>query len=95
MKIGDKEFTPEYNNRTLYQLEEKFGDMPIHVILDSVTDFTLKQMGWLIYFGIKEKISEEAFVDLINPSQYVACAIECGAAIATSFGIKTEKKKKD
>lgn len=88
MKIGDKEFKPFYNNRSIYEIEEAFNDTPISKIMLDVESFTTKKLGKIIWHGIKADMTWDEFVDSIELSQYEPAGKECGEALGNAFKVK-------
>jgi len=89
MKIGDKEFTPVYNNRSIYDMEDAFDKSFSKIMIDiDEQNLTQKQLGLFIWHGIKTEIEWEDFVDSIEPYQYEKAAGECGGALMNAFKVK-------
>ncbi len=88
MKIGAKEFTPIYTNRTIYEIEEAFDNKPYHKIMTELADATTKQLGVIIWHGIKDKMDWDEFVNTIELNQYESASIECGEVMAKAFTVK-------
>lgn len=87
MKIGEKEYTPVYNNRRLYELEEAF-DMPYGKIMAKGADLKIRELAIIIWHSIKEEMTFEEFTDTIRPSQYAAAETECVKALLELFEVK-------
>ena len=92
MKIGEKEYSPVYTNRTIYEIEEAFDNTPISKIMLDVENFTTQQLGKIIWHGIKRELTWDEFIDTIEVSQYTQAGVDCGNALAKAFDIGTKKK---
>lgn len=92
MKIGEKEYTPFYNNRSIYELEEAFGDRQITQVMGEIESFTTKQLGLVIWHGIKSELTWDEFVDTIELGQYGEAGKECGEALVSAFTTGIKKK---
>ena len=88
MKIGEKEFTPKYTNRRIYELEEAFDNKPYSQFIVEAANFSMKQLGILIWHGIKDEMTFEEFTDMIEPYQYEVASVECGKALLSAFTVK-------
>lgn len=92
MKIGEKEFKAIITNRVIWEIEEDFDNLNIGKIMEGVENFSMKQMGILIWHGIKSDITFEDFADSVLPSQYVNAANEVALALTKSFDDGVKKK---
>jgi len=92
MKIGEKEYKANINNRVIWDIEEAFDNKPISKIMSEVEGFTMKQTGTLIWHTIKDEVSFEEFADSIKPTQYMDAAVEVGAELGRAFDTGSKKK---
>lgn len=89
MKIGEKDYTPVYNNRTIWDLEDAFEGVSIDNILKQAANEELntRQVGTIIYYGIRDHITLDEFIDQMKLSQYKEAGTECGLAIVAAWDI--------
>lgn len=94
MLIGKKEYTPYYNNRKIWELEDAFDGMPIETLLNKASNMELntKQVGLIIWHGIKDEITLDEFIDSIELGQYQEAGKECGEMIVKAFQTGIKKK---
>jgi hypothetical protein len=92
VKIGDKEYTLNYSNRVIYDIEDHFGES-ISKFLVRGDDHTKKELGHLIHFGVKDDMTFEEFTDNMKLSQYVQAQLDVVSALSSAFGIDSSKKK--
>lgn len=94
IKIKDKNFTLEYNNKALFKIEKEL-DIPIIELLRNKSELgKLHTVFVIVHSGIKEDISFDDFCELASFNDLYKIIPEITKEIIESFDTGSEVKKK-